>query len=68
MANDFTVQTTLDVFIKALESELEDRYNQCEDFAATPSAILLAVLNSVAGARKATEKFLEPTVVDGREV
>ncbi|CAA2393602.1 hypothetical protein [Xanthomonas phage Tabio] len=37
----------------ALEKELADRYQLCNDGAATPSSILLAVLNAVASARKA---------------
>jgi len=41
----------LNKFVDALEKELEDRFNKCEDFAATPSSILQAVLNAVAGAK-----------------
>lgn len=41
-----------DIFTRALESELHERYQVCEDHAATPSSILLAVLNAVAEARK----------------
>lgn len=43
-------------FIEALEDSLERRYNQCQDFAATPSSIILAVLNAVAEAREKTER------------
>ena len=42
-------------FIARLESSLADRYANCEDFAATPSSILLAVLNAVADARQAID-------------
>jgi hypothetical protein len=42
-------------FIEALENSLKDRYDVCQDFAATPSSILLAVLNAVADAKKAVE-------------
>lgn len=45
-----------DVFILALERELKARYDVCEDFAATPSSILLAVLNAVAAARVEAEE------------
>jgi hypothetical protein len=38
-------------FAYKLESELIDRYNACEDGFATPSSILLAVLNAVSEAR-----------------
>lgn len=46
----------LQQFIEALEDSLERRYNACQDFAATPSAILLDVLNAVAEAREKVEK------------
>jgi hypothetical protein len=42
----------LDVFMQALERSLHERYEQCQDFAATPSSILLAVLNAVNEARQ----------------
>lgn len=45
-----------DIFVKELESELKNRYEQCEDFAATPSNILLTILNAVAFARQASEQ------------
>jgi hypothetical protein len=38
-------------FAERLEKELKWRYDACEDHAATPSGILLAVLNAVAAAR-----------------
>jgi hypothetical protein len=38
-------------FEERLEQELKWRYEACEDFSATPSGILLAVLNAVAAAR-----------------
>lgn len=38
-------------FAERLEKELKWRYAACEDHAATPSSILLAVLNAVAAAR-----------------
>jgi len=41
----------VDSFVNELEKELSERYNQCEDYAATPCNILLAVLNAVAGAK-----------------
>lgn len=44
-----------DIFAATLESELEERYRQCEDFAATPSSLILAVLNAVAQARVASQ-------------
>ena len=44
-----------DTFITALERELKRRYDLCEDSAATPSSILLAVLNAVAQARISAE-------------
>jgi hypothetical protein len=43
----------LEVFILNLERSLEERYQLCNDGAATPSSILLAVLNAVADARAA---------------
>ena len=39
-------------FVNALEDELEKRYDHCQDFAATPCSILLAVLDAVAAAKK----------------
>lgn len=39
-------------FEEALERELFRRYVLCEDHAATPSSILLAVMNAVAAARE----------------
>mgnify|MGYP001578386299 CR=1 FL=1 len=42
-------------FEQALEDELFRRYMLCEDPAATPSNILLAVTNAVAAARKASK-------------
>jgi len=47
--------TPFDVFVSNFETELKRRYDACEDFAATPSSILLAVLNAVAEARKRTD-------------
>lgn len=47
----------LEVFIEKLEESLENRYNKCNDAAATPSNILLAVLNAVADARIAVEEL-----------
>ena len=41
----------IDDFVNCLEKELEVRYDACEDFVATPSSILLTVLNAVAGAK-----------------
>jgi len=38
-------------FAEFLQLELADSYQQCEYYAATPSSILLAVLNAVATAR-----------------
>lgn len=42
----------LEKFINKLEQELKERYDACEDHAATPSSILLAVLNAVASANE----------------
>lgn len=36
-----------------LEAELKARYDVCEDVSATPSSILLAVLNAVAEVNRA---------------
>jgi len=47
----------IDIFVEKLESELRKRYNQCEDFAATPCSILLATLNAVASARKSSQQL-----------
>ena len=41
----------LEAFVINLEKSLHHRYQQCEDGAATPSSILLAVLNAVADAK-----------------
>lgn len=41
----------LEAFIENLERSLHRRYQECNDGAATPSSILLAVLNAVADAR-----------------
>lgn len=41
----------LEAFVANLEKSLERRHLQCEDAAATPSSIILAVLNAVADAR-----------------
>ena len=49
----------LETFVCSLEKELHDRYQLCEDHAATPSSILLAVLNAVAAAR--VESVLKAT-------
>lgn len=46
-------------FSERLEDELKWRYAACEDHAATPSGILLAVLNAVAAARMTPEKAAE---------
>lgn len=46
-------------FPERMEKELKWRYDACEDFAATPSSILLAVLNAVAAARITPEKAAE---------
>lgn len=43
-------------FIDALEKSLDRRYTECEDFSATPSNILLAVLNAVADAKRAVDE------------
>lgn len=43
-------------FEERLEKELKWRYDACEDHAATPSGILLAVLNAVAAARVTPEE------------
>jgi hypothetical protein len=48
------MRSELDVFIEAFEKSLEHRYNLCTDVA-TPSSILLAVLNALADARKAVQ-------------
>jgi len=48
------MRSELDVFIEALEESLRKRYEVCSDVA-TPSSILLAVLNAVADARKAVQ-------------
>jgi len=42
----------LDALLGTLQEQLLDRYNACEDFAATPCSILLATLNAVAEAYK----------------
>ncbi|HKK06653.1 MAG TPA: hypothetical protein VKA50_12480 [Gammaproteobacteria bacterium] len=42
----------LDALLGTLQQQLLDRYNACEDFAATPCSILLATLNAVAEAYK----------------
>ncbi len=49
------VQERKPTFEEALEVELHRRYEQCQDFAATPSGILLAVLNAVTAAREASK-------------
>lgn len=49
----------VDVFIDALEASLHKRYQDCNDAAATPSNILLAVLNAVADARFAVRNRCE---------
>jgi hypothetical protein len=46
-----TAATQWELFIEKLEESLEKRYNECNDAFATPSSILLAVLNAVAEAR-----------------
>lgn len=46
-------------FEERLEKELMWRYDACEDHAATPSGILLAVLNAVAAARSKPEQAAE---------
>ena len=46
------MKSELDVFLDKLEKELHLRYTLCEDFAATPSSIILSVLNAIAEARK----------------
>lgn len=45
----------LELFIEKLEESLERRYNERSIDVATPSSILLAVLNAVADARSAVE-------------
>jgi hypothetical protein len=40
-----------ETFVVSLEKELVRRHQECEDFSATPSSILLAMLNAVAAAR-----------------
>ncbi len=42
---------SLKIFMTELEKSLEHRYKVCQDFAATPSSILLAVLNAVVEAK-----------------
>lgn len=42
-------------FEEALETELQLQIVLCEDHAATPSSILLAVLNAVHAAREASK-------------
>jgi hypothetical protein len=42
----------LEAFVANLERSLERRYNACNDAGATPSSILLAVLNAVADAKE----------------
>jgi len=49
------MRSELDIFIEALEKSLKERYDVCLDYAATPSSILLAVLNAVADAKKAVQ-------------
>ena len=45
----------LDIFITELEKDLLNKYKGCEDFAATPCTILLAVLNAVVHAKRAAQ-------------
>ena len=44
------MKSELEVFLDALEWSLNERYKACNDVA-TPSSILLAVLNAIADAR-----------------
>jgi hypothetical protein len=46
-----------DVFAEKLEQELLWRFKVCEDHSATPSSIILCVLNAVVEARKEVEKL-----------
>lgn len=41
----------LEAFVENLERQLGWRYQDCSEAAATPSSILLAVLNAVAAAK-----------------
>ena len=41
----------LEQFLNQLERELIERHNECEDFAVTPSEILLLVINAIVSAR-----------------
>ena len=47
----------IDYFMAKLENDLLKRYQECQDFTATPCSILLGVLNAVAEARYKTIKF-----------
>ena len=49
-AKGYAMKSELEVFLDALERSLKDRYYACNDVA-TPSSILLAVLNAIADAR-----------------
>ncbi len=42
----------MDEFTARLMIEIHERYEKCEDFAATPSSILLAVANAIAKVRE----------------
>ncbi len=42
----------LEEFTMRLMLEVHDRYQKCEDFAATPSSILLAITNAIAKVRE----------------
>lgn len=55
MSAPLTSDQKLEKFVNALVESLRNRYDKCEDFAATPSNVLLAVLNAVADARQAAD-------------
>ena len=54
----------LERFIQTLELSLLERSQMCEDFAATPTAILIDVLNAVIAARHSIDPVdeSEPTI------
>jgi hypothetical protein len=54
----------LEAFVANLEKSLERRYQECNDHAATPSSILLAVLSAIAEARE----HLNDVVADAPQV
>ena len=50
----------LEDFVDELEKELEERHHYCENYAASPCDILLAVLNAVAGAKFTASQQAHP--------